>query len=57
MKIVNLFMVLLLLPSCATMKDTIAGGAEGKVDYCITFLGSNLMCVNAERDLTKDKEE
>jgi len=56
MKIV-MFMGLLLLPSCATMQDTIAGGAGGKVDYCVTFLGSNLMCVNAERDLTKDKEE
>jgi hypothetical protein len=42
----------LLLSGCKT-GETIAAGASGKVDYCVTFMGTNLFCVNAERTLGK----
>jgi len=53
----RLLLILLLLTGCATEGDpkTIARGAQGKVDYCITVLGSNLFCVNAKRRLTSDE--
>ena len=43
---------ILFLSGCKT-GETIAGGASGKVDYCATFMGTNLFCVNAERTLGK----
>ena len=30
---------------------TIAAGASGRVDYCVTLLGASLFCINATRDL------
>jgi hypothetical protein len=41
---------ILFLSGCKT-GETIAGGASGKVDYCVTFMSTNLFCVNAERAL------
>lgn len=45
--------ILLALTGCAStgqaLDDTVAAGQPGKVDYCVTFMGNNLICVNAER--------
>ena len=53
MKHLTIIVLLLAISGCTSTREgkTIAGGADGKVDYCITVLGSNLMCINAERTL------
>jgi len=48
-------LALLVLAGCGSLPadpKTIALGAPGQVDYCITALGSNLFCINATRKMT-----
>jgi len=50
-------LVLFLLPSCGALPEeprTIAGGAPGQIDYCVTVVGANLFCVNATRTLDRE---
>ena len=57
MKHLSTIAIVLLISSCASPGDsnakphTIAQGAEGTVDYCVTLLGTPLFCVKAERTL------
>jgi len=57
MKYLTIVGLVLLISSCASQGDsnakphTIAQGAEGTVDYCVTLLGTPLFCVKAERSL------
>ena len=46
--------VLLVLVGCGSMPtnpSTIAAGAPGQIDYCVTALGTNLFCINATRKM------
>jgi hypothetical protein len=46
--------LILLLAGCGSLPanpKTIALGAPGQVDYCLTALGSNLFCINATRKM------
>ena len=36
---------------------TIAGGADGRMDYCIKVLGNELLCVEAERQMIDNNDE
>jgi len=53
------YLILLLLTGCTNFNasETIAGGAEGKVDYCIKFMGTEILCVNANRTLKEKVDE
>jgi len=50
--------LLLLLSGCSTMNlsKTIAGGECGAVDYRITFLGTPLLGIQAERECVGEEE-
>ncbi len=58
MKLITL-VVLVLCAGCSSINlaDTVAGGACGTVDYRITFLGTPLFGVQAERECIDDPEE
>jgi hypothetical protein len=46
--------VFLVLVGCGSMPanpKTIAAGAPGQIDYCVTALGTNLFCINATRKM------
>ena len=48
---------ILFLSGCGVLPEnprTIAGGAPGQVDYCVTMVGANLFCVNAKRTLDRE---
>ena len=50
----KILLLVLLLSSCSSLpaeRKTIAGGASGQVDYCVMFLSTNLICINAVRKL------
>ena len=45
---------ILFLSGCGSLPSepkTIAAGAAGQVDYCVTMVGANLFCVNATRKM------
>jgi|TARA_R110000822_G_scaffold124188_1_gene258715 hypothetical protein len=45
-----------LLIGCSSLPEepqTIAGGAPGQIDYCVTVVGANLFCINAKRTLDR----
>ena len=49
-----LLSVLLAVCSCGSLPSnpkTIAAGAPGQIDYCVTALGTNLFCINATRKM------
>jgi hypothetical protein len=52
----KMLLVACLLAGCSSLPTnsdpkTIAAGASGRVDYCVTLLGASLFCINATRDL------
>ena len=52
----RMLLVACLLAGCSSLPTnsdpkTIAAGASGRVDYCVTLLGASLFCINATRDL------
>lgn len=52
---VLLLSVLLAICSCGSLPAnprTIAAGAPGQIDYCVTALGTPLFCINATRKMT-----
>ena len=55
----KIIVMLLCLTSCSTMdaSKTVAGGASGKIDYCIRIIGTELMCIHAERVMETDSED
>ena len=48
MRLLTLIIVVVALSGCAHFKDTIIGGANGKLEYCVTLLSVNA-CINGER--------
>ena len=46
------------MSSCSTMDagKTVAGGANGKIDYCIRIIGTELLCIHAERQMETEEE-
>lgn len=36
---------------------TVAGGSNGKIDYCIRVIGTELMCIHAERVMETEESE
>ncbi len=58
MKILVLLLMFVALVGCGTVNlaNTVAGGACGTVDYRITFLGTPLFGIQAERECIKDDE-
>jgi len=52
-----LFLLLFFLSGCAALKDTIAVGACGKVDYRVTFMGTPLIGVQADRECNPEEED
>lgn len=52
---------LLFLPTSCTSPDgkptTIAGGAEGEVNYCVTLMDAKIFCVQADRTVGAVKDE
>ena len=49
-----LLLLTFLLAGCSSLPSepkTIAGGAPGQIDYCVTVVGANLFCINATRTL------
>ena len=53
----RILLITFLLAGCSSLPSepkTIATGAPGQVDYCVTLVGANLFCVNAKR--TMDQE-
>jgi hypothetical protein len=49
-------LIVFLLSSCSSLPNnpnpkTIAAGASGRVDYCVSLLGASLFCINAKRQL------
>lgn len=50
----SLLLVLLTVSGCGSMPtnpSTIAAGAPGQIDYCVTVLGTNFFCINATRKM------
>jgi starvation-inducible outer membrane lipoprotein len=53
----RILLLTFLLAGCSSLPDepkTIAAGAPGQVDYCVTVIGANFFCINAKR--TMDSE-
>lgn len=52
----KILLTAILLAGCSALPNnpdpkTIAAGASGRVDYCVSLLGANLFCINAQREL------
>ena len=48
---------ILFLSGCGSLPEepkTIAAGAPGQIDYCVTIVGANLFCINAKRTLDRE---
>jgi len=53
----TLYIILLLITGCSSVNlaNTVAGGKNGAVNYCIRVLGNEAFCVEGKR--TGDQEE
>ncbi len=52
----RILFIVFLLVGCSALPNnpdpkTIAAGASGRVDYCVSLLGTNLFCIKAMREL------
>ena len=56
LKNILVMIILFLMTSCAAFKDTIAVGACGTVDYRVTFMGTPLIGIQAERECVEEDE-
>ena len=59
MKVFIILIALISLMGCETvnLSETVAGGACGYVDYSITFMGSPMLGIKADRECTEDETD
>ena len=52
-------LILMMASGCSSLdlNKTIAAGQPGSIDYCIKFMGTDLLCVNAHREVKKKEDK